>query len=313
MTLAPIILFVYNRPEHTRRTLDALKLNNLASKSLLYIYADGPKKDASQLELSNIKKTRKVIYDQQWCLEVRIIESSENKGLAASILDGVTEVIEKHGKVVVLEDDIVVHRSFLKYMNTALNYFENKKKVFHINGYSNKSAFQFLLKDYYFLHFMSCWGWGTWKDRWSLINRDHSFYYNKLQYDEALLSSFNYENTLNFHNQLKDNISGKIRTWAILWYSTVFFNKALCVTPKFSLVENIGLDGSGEHCYNAGYKQKMVERSFDQFDRYFRKMKFEENSFSRLHLKLFYKYGEMVSLTFIKKKVINKAKSLLKR
>ena len=160
---------------------------------------------------------------------------------------------------------------------------------------------------------MSCWGWGTWKDRWNKIERDHNFYYNKLQKNSKLLSSFNYDNTLAFHRQLEGNISGKIKTWAILWFSAVFFNKGLCVTPKFSLVENIGLDGSGVHCDETDQNQEIIEPINLGFEKYFGKMKFEESFFSKLHLKLFYRYGESISASLIKRKVINKIKSSLRR
>ena len=262
MKLAPIILFVYSRPWHTKQTLEALMLNDLANLSTLYIYCEGPKSDASEETIKSIEEVRVVIREKKWCKEVNVVERDLNIGLAANILSGVTEIVNKHGKIIVLEDDIKVAPLFLSYMNEALNFYENNKNVFHINGFNNESNLQFLLKKYYFLHFMSCWGWGTWKDRWNKIILDHEYFYQKLIADSGLLSKFNYDNTLDFHLQLKANIDGNIKTWAILWFSTVFFNKGICLTPKYTLVENIGLDGSGVNCgVSSSYKKIYVNKN----------------------------------------------------
>ncbi len=176
--LAPIVLFVYNRPWHAEQTLKALMLNELANESELFIYCDGPKPNALEKELNKIIEVRQVIRKKKWCKEVAIIESDINLGLANSILKGVTEVVNKYGKIIVLEDDIVVTDDFLFFVNNSLYYFEKKKEVFHINGFNNESNLQYLLDDYYFLNFMSCWGWATWRDRWSQLNLDFSYFYD---------------------------------------------------------------------------------------------------------------------------------------
>ena len=133
--LAPIVLFVYNRPWHTEQTLNALMQNELADQSVLYIYADGPKENATEEQLKKIEEVRHVIRTKKWCKEVHIIESEKNKGLADSIINGVTEIVNKYGKVIVLEDDIVTSKGFLKYMNEALELYKEEDKVYHISGY----------------------------------------------------------------------------------------------------------------------------------------------------------------------------------
>src|SRR5438045_2537788 len=113
--LAPIVLFVYNRPKHTRQTLEALIKNDLADKSTLFIYADGAKKNASEEQVSRIAEVRKLLREKQWCNQVHIIEAEKNKGLTNSIVEGITSIVNKYGRLIVLEDDIDVSLGFLKY------------------------------------------------------------------------------------------------------------------------------------------------------------------------------------------------------
>ncbi len=180
MNLAPIVLFVYNRPWHTEQALNALMQNELAGQSVLYIYADGPKENPGDEQLKNIEEVRKVIRWQQWCKEVIIIEADNNKGLAASIVDGVTEIVNKHEKVIVLEDDIVTSVGFLKYMNEALTLYKDDERVLEV------SAFMFPIQsaglpDTFFYNANSCWGWGTWKRAWKYYNNDALDLYKKLK------------------------------------------------------------------------------------------------------------------------------------
>lgn len=313
MALAPIVLFTYNRPEHTRKTLEALRANELASASTLYIYCDGPTTTATATQKGRIEATRSVAKEQQWCANVSIIESETNLGLASSILQGVSTIIKKHGKIIVLEDDIVTHPLFLRYMNTALDVYERHKEVYHINGFTNESAMQFLVPDFYFLHFMSCWGWATWDDRWSKLQSDHTYYYERLINNPSLLSKFNYNHTIAFHNQLADNISGKINTWAILWYSTVFFNDGLCLTAKNSFVINIGLDGSGEHCGIEEVPDQFKTKNQIDFKQKFEQLEVQENWLSRKHLELYFKFGNQIKIGDVFKRIRNKVKKVTRR
>jgi FkbM family methyltransferase len=304
MFYSPIILFTYNRPEHTQQVLDALALNKEAIESTLYIFCDGEKEKISTIELNKIEAVRKIAQTEFRFKEVIIKIQPNNKGLAQSILDGVTYVINKHGRAIVLEDDIKVEDGFLNYMNTALEFYKTKKEVFHINGFNNESNLQYLLPNYYFLNFMSCWGWATWKDRWDMLIKDHHYFYNKLINNPQLLSKYNYDNTLDFHEQLKANIDGKIKTWAILWFSTVFFNNGLCLTPKYSYVDNIGMDGSGIHCGESNFHKKIYSNKNKPFKSFINKVKLRELPLSRIHLKYFYKYGSNFSYKAKTKEII---------
>ena len=129
--LAPIVLFVYNRPNHTQKVIDALKNNPEAKDSELFVYCDGAKENASEIEKKQIEETRKIIRGIMGFKSVTMIESKENKGLACSIIEGVTEIVKKFDKIIVLEDDIVTSKGFLNYMNTALNIYKNNKKIMH--------------------------------------------------------------------------------------------------------------------------------------------------------------------------------------
>lgn len=136
MALAPIVIFTYNRPWHTEQTLNALMQNVLADKSTLYIFCDGAKKDASKKDLNSIREVRGIVRANNWCKAVIIIEKDENLGLANSVISGVTEIIQEHGKVIVLEDDIITGKHFLEFMNTGLDCYKDENKVYGVSGYS---------------------------------------------------------------------------------------------------------------------------------------------------------------------------------
>jgi GT2 family glycosyltransferase len=242
--LAPIVLFIYNRPDHTEKTLSALSENLLAEESSLYIYADGMKDNTTEEQKQMIKKTREVAKSKRWCKEISIIESDKNKGLAASIISGVTNTVNRYGKIIVLEDDMVTSKYFLQYMNDALCIYQNNKKIWHISGYSypcNKKGFE----ETFFTRQMSCWGWGTWNDRWIYFKKNpdeilHIF-------NEEKRFAFNYGKNNFFFGQIEANISGKINTWAVFWYATIFTHNGFCLNPRDPFVKNIGMDGSGIH------------------------------------------------------------------
>ena len=246
MQYSPIILFVYNRADHTRQTLDALSKAELSDRSHLIIFADGQKKDATEEQLAKISQTRAVLKEKNWCSTVEIRESEVNKGLARNIIEGVTEIVSKYGSVIVLEDDIVVGKHFLEYMNTALDKYKDNKDVFHITGWrdpirtrKNDSAF--------FYPTMDCWGWATWADRWQYFKKDATYY--KSIFTDKMIWELNVEGTdSGMWEQVEMNLSGKINTWAIFWEISIYLKNGLCLAPVKSLVKNVGFDNSGVHC-----------------------------------------------------------------
>lgn len=247
MNLAPIILFVYNRPLHTEQTLNALKANHLASESILYIYADGPKDNCSQSELENIRLTRELIKKDKWCKNVHIVISNTNKGLADSIIFGVSDVVKRHGSIIVLEDDTVPAIGFLQYMNKALKLYENEEKVMQVSGYmypikntNNKSSF--------FLKVMSCWGWATWARSWNNYVHDIDIHYNYWSKSTNLIKKFDVNGGAFFFDQLLANKEKRLYTWAVRWYSSWLKSGGICLYPSVSLIKNIGFDNTGVNC-----------------------------------------------------------------
>lgn len=289
--LAPIVLFVYNRPWHTLQTLEALANNQLAKDSVLYIYADGAKNDATEDTISKIKETRNTIKQKQWCGEVHIIESDKNKGLAKSIREGINDIITKHEKVIVLEDDIVTSSGFLSYMNNALTLYENKDKVMHISGFVPVTTGGSQLPETYFLRFMSCWGWATWKRAWDKFIDDIDYLYTTLP-EQPDYEEFNLSGAIDMFWQIRDNYNGTINTWAIKWYSTIFLHKGLCLYPHQSLVDNIGIDGSGENCFNNDNRYEVVLLPSINV----KPIEIKENKKAKKYLMRFYIYGNDSSL-----------------
>ncbi len=258
MKLAPITLFVYNRPEHTKRTVEALQRNTLAKESDLFIFSDGAKNEESKKGVAEVRNLIKTVSGFK---NVNVIERSENLGLARSIITGVTDIVNKYGSVIVLEDDLLTSPYFLKYMNDALTLYENENRVVSIHGYVYpvKKA----LPETFFLRGSDCWGWATWKRGWKLFEQDGKKLLKKLE-KEKLLREFDFDGTYDFSGMLKRQIQGQNDSWAILWYASTFLAGVLTLYPGTSLIENIGRDGSGTHGGNSNsFKKAVAERQID--------------------------------------------------
>jgi hypothetical protein len=242
MILSPIVLFVYNRLDHTRQTLEALAANFLASESELFIYSDAPK---NQEATEGVQAVRSLIKNVQGFKSVIVIERNKNWGLANSIIDGVTGIVNQYGKVIVLEDDMVTSPYFLTYMNDSLNIYENNERVVSIHGYIYPVKKK--LPDYFFLRGADCWGWATWKRGWDIFNSDAQFLLDEIK-KQKLEKLFNFNNSYDYTGMLKAQIEGKVSSWAIRWYASAFLVDKYTLYPGISFVKNIGIDGSGTHC-----------------------------------------------------------------
>jgi hypothetical protein len=257
-SLAPIVLFVYNRPWHTQQTLEALKSNLLSDHSLLIIYSDGPKEGASMEQINNIREVRKVIREQKWCEQVEIIESEYNKGLSGSIISGVTKVVNEYGKIIVLEDDLVTSRGFLKYMNDSLELYSSEDKVGCIHAWNYFFENINYLESTFFLKGADCWGWATWKRGWKDFNSNGVELLNYIERNN-LEYEFDRRGTHSFVAMLKEQTNGKNDSWAIRWHASLFIKNKLCLHPTRSIVQNIGLDHSGIHCGTSNFIQKPLD------------------------------------------------------
>jgi len=243
---APIIIFCYNRFSHLQKTVDALKTNALAKKSDLYIFSDGKKNETDQI---GVQKVRDFIKTISGFKSINFTLSESNKGLAKSVIEGVSAVIQQHGRVIVLEDDILVSSDFLNFMNDALEKYEQNKEIYSVSGYSYKLE-QLKQQDELFLvKRASSWGWGTWENRWASTDWDVKDYTSFLAKPEQRTS---------FQNAGKDQLvmlvkqmKGVINSWAVRWTYHHFKKDAYCLVPKFSKVKNIGTDGTGTNFTNS--------------------------------------------------------------
>jgi len=243
MSLAPIAFFAYKRPEHTRKSLESLAENHGAESSELFVFCDGIKKPEDK---EAIQQVREIVKSQQWCRQVHIIEREKNMGLAKSVIHGVTDLCSKYGKVIVLEDDLVLSPFFLEYMNQSLDLYETESKVIQVSGYMFPVKLA-LDNDTFFLPFPTSWGWATWERAWKHFDPEMSGY-NLLKNNEQLQYKFNLNNSYCYFEMLEGQINGSIDSWAIRWYLSTFSLDGLTLFPKKSLVANIGFDGSGTHC-----------------------------------------------------------------
>ena len=245
--LAPIILFVYNRPWHTQQTVEALQRCELAADSELYIFADGPKPDASDETKANIVEVRQYIHSINGFSQIHIEEADANKGLANSVINGVTKVIEKHGKAIVVEDDIVVHPFFLRFMNDALDFYEYDIRIFCVSATMENFTIPPEYKNDVFLTYRAgSWGWATWLDRWLMNNWDINSYPIIRHPTKKLIKRF-CRGGDDLWPLLHAQFWGEIDSWAIRYcYNMEMFDK-LCLRPTKSFVSNIGMDNSGTH------------------------------------------------------------------
>jgi GR25 family glycosyltransferase involved in LPS biosynthesis len=260
--LAPIVLFAYNRPIHTQKTLEALAKNDLANQSILYVFID-------KIEDKNQNYKTRLIIDyvnqyQNFFQKVYIIEREKHYGLADNIVSGVTQTVTEYGKVIVLEDDIVTSEGFLTYMNEALTLYENEEKVMHISGYILPLSFshQELKKipSTFFHNQTSCWGWATWKRSWQFFSIDAQKLLTDIQRAKRE-REFDLDNSYPSTQQLYANAKGILRTWAVKWQASVFLKNGYCLYPKMSLLQNIGFDGTGENCHiSSVYKHKKIAK-----------------------------------------------------
>ncbi|HEY0669752.1 MAG TPA: sugar transferase [Sphingobacteriaceae bacterium] len=254
---APIALFVYNRPEHTRRTLKFLKQNFLAEESRLFIFSDGAKFPA---ERKKVNEVREIINDVEGFKSVEVVERQVNFGLAASIIDGVTKLVNEYDRVIVFEDDLITSPYTLQYFNDALARYADEPRVMHIGAYMYPLN-NHHLPETFFYRVATSWGWATWKRAWKDFEPDIDVLMR--QFDQKKISEFSIDRTMDFWRQMRQFKAGKNNSWAIRWYASVFLREGLTLNPSQSLVNNIGHDGTGIHSgindiYNVAINPKPI-------------------------------------------------------
>lgn len=260
MDLAPIIVFTFNRLDHTKKTIEALKNNNLAKESELFIFSDGARNEQEALKVNEV---RKFIKNIDGFKKVIVIESKTNKGLANSVISGVTEIINKYGKVIVLEDDLVTSKYFLEYMNKALDLYKYRVDIWSISGYSpNIKIPKYYKSEIYLIKRGASWGWATWKDRWELNDWDIKDYY-EFKKNKAAKNEFNMAGS-DMAPMLNDQMEGRINSWAIRWGYNQYKHGMWTIYPIESFVKNIGTDLTGTHSgmsskYDVNLSENMVQ------------------------------------------------------
>jgi hypothetical protein len=235
---SPVALFVYNRPIHTQNLLNSLVSNKEAIQTTLYVFCDGLKPSDSIEEIDNIMKVREIIKTEKRFKKIVLKINNENLGLANSIINGVSSVLEKHDSIIVLEDDLIVSPYFLTFMNESLNKYRDNLKVGQI-GACNFFACGKKYPETFFLHIPDCWGWATWKNRWDLFNEDAVELLKLLKLNNEMLIKFNASGAYDFQQMLQNQIENKVNSWAIRWQATCVLNDLLTLYPNPSLTNHI--------------------------------------------------------------------------
>ena len=240
---APVALFVYNRPEHTRKTVEALRAGALARHTPLYVFSDAPRDEGAA---PAVRLVREYIETIEGFASLTIIRREKNLGLADSIIDGVGTLCERFGRVIVLEDDLLTSSHFLSFMNEALDVWADDDRVSSVCGYMypvelDKAA------PCFFLSMPQSWGWGTWADRWKSFQRDGEKLLAELE-SRGLRKAFDRNGPYSYVRMLKDQVRGRNQSWYVRWHASSFLSGRLSLYPRASMVRNIGIDGSGVHC-----------------------------------------------------------------
>lgn len=255
--LAPVILFCYNRPEHLQQTVRHLQMNTLAPQSELFIYADGPKHNGDERQVAQV---REQIAHITGFRSVTVVASDKNKGLATSVIEGVSDLLMRYKQVIVLEDDMLSATDFLSFMNDALNVYADRSDVFSVTGYTPPIEIPAdYPADLYLAPRASSWGWGTWADKWAKADWEVKDF-DALKGDSTMQRQFG-EGGEDLWPMLAKQQRGVIDSWAIRWTYAQFRNLAYGLYPIHSKIKNIGTDGSGTNfTFSSGYYgQEMKE------------------------------------------------------
>ena len=249
---APVAVFVYSRFDKARECLSALEKCKLANESDIHIFADGYKGDKDREKVTSVQEwVKRYAVDCKAFKSVNVHIKEHNVGLAKSIISGATELINKSGKVIVVEDDLLVSRGFLAYMNGALDFYEKDENIWEIASYGyNLKALRKYPHDLYLSYRSSSWGWATWKDRWDSVDWEVKDY-EQLQNSTEMQKRF-CRGGGDLYPMLQMQMRGELDSWAIRWNYAGSKRNALTVYPKYGLVRNFGFDGSGTHSGKKG-------------------------------------------------------------
>ena len=294
-TLAPIALFCFNRPNHLKKTVRSLQKNFLCNKSSLYIFSDGAH---TEKDNQSVNQVRDFISKIKGFQNIKIILRRKNFGLAKNIISGINLILKRYSKVIVLEDDLISNKYFLRYMNENLEYYKKNSEVASIHGYvyplEKKN-----LKNNFFIKGADCWGWGTWRRAWKYYENNPKKLISELK-KKKLIREFNFNNKKDYFRMLLKNLHSENKSWAVQWYASAFIKNMYTLYPKYTLIKNIGVDGSGKNTFlkynvNSNFTKRYIVNKYKKveenklarlkFENYFEKT--EKNIVEKIYFKIF--------------------------
>ena len=246
---APIALFTYSRADHSKRAVESLLQNAESAESDLYIFSDGPKTEGKQ---EAVAENRRYIRTITGFKSIHIIEREKNWGLANSLIAGITDVINQYGKVIVVEDDLILSPYFLKFMNDGLNKYADDERVSSIGAFLNPIDCE--APQTFFLRYFSCWGWATWQRAWKLFNPDAKALLKQLRWKK---DDFNINDSCDFYGMLYCHKVGLVDSWAVRFYASCFLAGKLQLFPSKTMSVQSGMDGTGTHSGNSNIYANM--------------------------------------------------------
>ena len=257
--ITPIAVIAFNRANKLRATLESLAANPLADKSDLFIYIDGPRVN-KEGEAEKVQQVRKVAETALGFKSVTIKASDQNKGLAKSIIGAATELLDKYGTVIVIEDDLYISPSFLTYMNTMLEAYKDDPRIMQVTGYSSKINHPEQYHcDFYLSGRAHSWSWATWKDRWETVDWEVKDFDELAASKEKQKAFCEYGSDL--YGMLKGWHDGMNNSWYIRFNYAMHKQGRYCIAPIRSLIRN---DGFGPGATNTlAYNRYKIDFNAD--------------------------------------------------
>jgi hypothetical protein len=249
----PVAVFAYNRPRHTARALEALARCRRLDECSFHFYLDGPKTPESS---SAVAETLHVLESWQPTFNAYLTVRSANLGLATSIVGGVSDLVAHYGRVIVLEDDLIVEPDFLHYMIECLDHYADEPAVMQVAALALQPP-SGCPTDVFLLPVTSTWGWATWARAWTHFSWT-PIDLEKQQSDPDWKNRFNINGSFAGNAMLADRLAGKNSSWGILWWYAVSRLSGLVAYPRQSLVRNTGFDGSGTHCGTSNLYDQII-------------------------------------------------------
>lgn len=291
ITLAPVVIFAFNRPDHLKRCIDSLVRNKESEFTEFWVFVDGPRNAIDKIKVREVVQILdKYNAYKNWHFQF----SERNLGLAKSIISGLNKVFEKSERAIIVEDDLLASPYFLEYCNFGLEKYEMDQRVASLHGFSYE--FNKPEKSPYFLRGADCWGWATWKDRWQLFEADSNKLISQIR-GNRLKRKFDLDGVYPYFNMLIRQSRGEVNSWAIRWHASMFLANKLTLYPNQTLINNDGADGSGTHAgQSKSFNSKLADRPIDFFNievKESKRAKRKLKSFLRKHYSIRHKFSPL--------------------